>query len=128
MVYYLRIGVIFLNTIFGIIIVAAVTLVSDYLSKTLPVSMPASIYGIIILFLLLQIGLVKKEKVEGVCKFLIKIMPLTFIPSAVALIDSFIDLKVIIAPVLVAIVFSTIFVMATTGKFCETLLKIRKVK
>lgn len=128
MVYYLRIGVIFLNTIFGIIIVAAVTLVSDYLSKTLPVSMPASIYGIIILFLLLQMGLVKKEKVEDVCKFLIKIMPLTFIPSAVALIDSFIDLKVIIVPVLVAIVFSTIFVMATTGKFCETLLKIRKVK
>ena len=117
-----------MNTILGIIIVAAVTLVSDYLSKTLPVSMPASIYGIIILFLLLQMGLVKKEKVEGVCKFLIKIMPLTFIPSAVALIDSFIDLKVIIAPVLVAIVFSTIFVMATTGKFCETLLKIRKVK
>lgn len=128
MVYYLRIGVIFLNTIFGIIIVAVVTLVSDYLSKTLPVSMPASIYGIIILFLLLQTGLVKKEKVEGVCKFLIKIMPLTFMPSAVALIDSFIDLKVIIVPVLVAIVFSTIFVMATTGKFCETLLKIRKVK
>ena len=128
MVYYLRIGVIFLNTIFGIIIVAAVTLVSDYLSKTLPVSMPASIYGIIILFLLLQMGLVKKEKVEGVFKFLIKIMPLTFIPSAVALIDSFIDLKVIIVPVLVAIVFSTIFVMASTGKFCETLLKIRKVK
>lgn len=117
-----------MNTIFGIIIVAAVTLVSDYLSKTLPVSMPASIYGIIILFLLLQMGLVKKEKVEGVCKFLIKIMPLTFIPSAVALIDSFIDLKVIIVPVLVAIVFSTIFVMASTGKFCETLLKIRKVK
>lgn len=128
MVYYLRIRSDFLNTIFGIIIVAAVTLVSEFLSKQLPISMPASIYGIIILFLLLQMGLVKKEKVEGVCKFLIKIMPLTFIPSAVALIDSFLDLKAIIVPVIVAIVFSTIFVMATTGFFCETLLKRRKVK
>lgn len=117
-----------MNTTFGIIIVAAVTLVSEFLSKQLPISMPASIYGIIILFLLLQMGLVKKEKVEGVCKFLIKIMPLTFIPSAVALIDSFLDLKAIIVPVIVAIVFSTIFVMATTGFFCETLLKRRKVK
>ena len=128
MVYYLRIRSDFLNTIFGIIIVAAVTLVSEFLSKQLPISMPASIYGIIILFLLLQMGLVKKEKVEGVCKFLIKIMPLTFIPSAVALIDSFLDLKAIIVPVVASIVFSTIFVMATTGFFCETLLKRRKVK
>lgn len=128
MVYYLRIRSDFLNTIFGIIIVAAVTLVSEFLSKQLPISMPASIYGIIILFLLLQMGLVKKEKVEGVCKFLIKIMPLTFIPSAVALIDSFLDLKAIIVPVIASIVFSTIFVMATTGAFCEALLKIRRKK
>lgn len=117
-----------MNTVFGIIIIAAVTVLSEFLSKAIALPVPASIYGIIILFLLLQMGLVKKEKVEGVCKFLIKIMPLTFIPSAVALIDSFLDLKAIIVPVVVAIVFSTIFVMATTGFFCETLLKRRKVK
>lgn len=117
-----------MNTIFGIIIVALVTVVSELLSKYIPITMPASIYGIVILFLLLQMGVVKKERVEGVCKFLIKIMPLTFIPAAVSLIDSFLDLKAIIAAVLMAIVVSTIFVMATTGKFCETLLKLRRDK
>lgn len=121
-------GVIYVNTIFGIIIVVLVTVVSELLSKNIPITMPASIYGIVILFLLLQIGIVKKERVEGVCKFLIKIMPLTFIPAAVSLIDSFLDLKAIIAAVLMAIVVSTIFVMATTGKFCETLLKLRRDK
>lgn len=121
-------GVIYVNTIFGIIVVVLVTVVSELLSKYIPITMPASIYGIVILFLLLQMGIVKKERVEGVCKFLIKIMPLTFIPAAVSLIDSFLDLKAIIAAVLMAIVVSTIFVMATTGKFCETLLKLRRDK
>ena len=121
-------GVIDVNTIYGIIIVALVTAISELLSRYVPITMPASIYGIVILFLLLQLGVVKKEKVEGVCKFLIKIMPLTFIPAAVSLIDSFLDLKAIIVPVIMAIVVSTIFVMATTGKFCETLLKLRRDK
>lgn len=117
-----------MNTIFGIIIVLIVTCVSEFLSRHIPITMPASIYGIIILFLFLELRIVKKERVEGVCKTLIKIMPLTFIPSAVSLIDSFLDLKAMLVPVIAAIVVSTVFVMATTGKFCESLLKLRRDK
>lgn len=117
-----------MNSIFGIIIIAVVTFLSGLLAKNIPLSVPQSIYGIIILFLLLETGIVKKEWVKDVCKFLIKIMPLTFIPSAVALIDSFVDLKEMLPAVMAAIFISTVFVMATTGKFCENVLKLRRKK
>ena len=50
---------------------------------------PASIYGIIPLFLALENKLIKVKHIRENQQFLIAIMPVMFIPAAVGLIDSY---------------------------------------
>ena len=67
----------------------------------IPLPVPASIYGMIILFLCLSTGIIKLSDVKDAGKFLIEIMPLMFIPAGVGLIDSWGVLKPLLLPVTV---------------------------
>ena len=71
---------------FGIILV--ISLVGELLNHLIPLPVPASIYGLVLMFLCLATGLVKVSAVRETGAFLIEIMPLMFIPAAVGLIDS----------------------------------------
>ena len=54
----------------------------------LPLPVPASIYGIVILFLCLELKLLPVTAVKKASSFLLQIMPVMFIPAAVGLMDS----------------------------------------
>ena len=60
-----------------------ISFVSEILHALIPVPVPASIYGLVILFVLLCTKIVKLEHVEGAGEFLLKIMPMLFIPAGV---------------------------------------------
>ena len=85
----------------------------------LPWPIPASIYGLVLLFLLLALGIVKLDQVKDAGEFLIKIMPPMFIPAAVGLIDSWPQLKRLLLPLCVIIPLTTILVMLVTGKVTD---------
>ena len=55
---------------------------------------PASIYGLIIMLILLCTKVVKLEHVERTSDFLIEIMPLMFIPGGVGLVTAWGDGKI----------------------------------
>ena len=69
-------------------IILAISLVGEILKYILPLPIPASIYGMAILFAGLMSGLIKLDAVRETGKFLIEIMPLMFIPAGVGLMDS----------------------------------------
>lgn len=71
---------------FGIILL--VSFVGEVLEKWIPLPIPASIYGIILLFLCLKLRIIPHESVHETGKFLIEIMPLMFIPAAVGLLET----------------------------------------
>lgn len=98
---------------FGIII--AVSFIGELLNKFVPLPVPASIYGLIIMFVCLKTGIVDLKSVEGAGKFLIEIMPLMFIPAAVGLTESWSVLSPIIIPVAVITVVTTIAVFVISG-------------
>lgn len=75
------------------LIILLITFAGEVLKYLIPLPVPASIYGLIILFLLLSTGVVKVGMVKDTAAFLIEIMPLMFIPAAVGLIDSWDALK-----------------------------------
>ena len=50
--------------------------------------MPASIYGLVLMFLCLQLRVFRLEDVRDTALFLIEIMPLMFIPAATGLMTS----------------------------------------
>lgn len=110
---------------FGVIL--AVTFVGELLYALLPLPIPASIYGLIVMLICLGTKVVKLSQVKIAADFLIDIMPPMFIPAAVGLIVVWGDLKEILIPVVVITCLSTVIVMVYTGKVTQTLIR-RKQK
>ena len=69
-------------------IIIAISLIGELLNRIIPLPIPASIYGMVILFTALCTGLIKLSAVKETGKFLIYIMPMMFIPATVGLLES----------------------------------------
>lgn len=89
--------------------------ISEILHAVLPLPVPASIYGIILLFILLETGLLPLDHIRETGKFLIEIMPVMFIPAAVGLLDVWDLIAPNLAAYAVVTVISTVVVMAAAG-------------
>ena len=105
---------------FAIIIV--ITFIGEALNQALPLPVPASIYGLIIMLIALSTHILPVEKVKDVGKMLIQTMPIMFIPAGVGLITAWNKLGPIILPVAIITFVSTIIVMIVSGKFTETII------
>ena len=106
-------------------IIFAVTCVGEILKYLIPLPIPASIYGLLIMLVLLISRKVKLEQVQEVADFLIEIMPMMFIPAAVGLLVSWTQLRAMLIPVIVITLVSTVVVMVVTGKVSDILTKER---
>ena len=109
---------------FGIILF--ISFLGEILNFLIPLPIPASIYGIVILLLALKFKIVKISDVDGVSKFLIEIMPIMFVPAAVGLINSFDIIKESYLEYIILIVVSTVCVMAVSGLITKAIIKLHK--
>ena len=100
------------------LIILAISLVGEILKYILPLPIPASIYGMAILFAGLMSGLIKLDAVRETGKFLIEIMPLMFIPAGVGLMDSWGNL-----PVAIITIVTSITVMGSTGLLSQWVIR-----
>lgn len=97
--------------------------VGEVLKYVIPLPIPASIYGLVLLFVALLSGVLHLESVKEVSKFLIEIMPLMFIPAAVELLESWNALNGILIQVLTAVMVSTTLVMGVSGLVTQMLVR-----
>ena len=111
---------------FGVIL--AITFIGELLRFLIPLPIPASIYGLIIMLIVLKAKIVKLEQVKEAAAFLIEIMPLMFIPAAVGILVSWESLKDILVPVIIITVTTTIIVMAVTGRITQFTIRLEKRK
>ncbi len=111
---------------FGIIL--GVTCVGEVLKYFLPLPVPGSIYGLVLMLVLLSARVIRVEHVKEVGEFLIEIMPLMFIPAGVGLMTSWGQLKSFLVPLAVITVVSTFVVMIVTGKVTDFLLDRKEEK
>ena len=95
----------------------------ELLKYVIPLPVPASIYGLLLLLLALVTGILRLESVKETSKFLIEIMPLMFIPAAVGLLESWEALSGILIQVLTATVVSTVLVMGVSGMVTQALIR-----
>ncbi len=114
--------------IYQLIIILFVTFIGELLHYFIPAPIPASIYGLILMLILLCTKVIKLEQIEKTSDFLIEIMPLMFIPGGVGLVTAWVDLKPILIPVSVITVVTTVVVMAATGKATELVMWIDRRK
>lgn len=109
---------------FGIILL--ISFFAEILNYFIPVSAPAGIWGILLLFLALKLRVIAVSDIREVSSFLLEIMPLMFIPSAAGLINSWIIIKNSWIPHIVLVVISTIIVIVVSGRVTQFVLKHRK--
>lgn len=111
---------------FGIILLISV--LGEILHEIIPLPIPASIYGIIILFFCLELKLLSVSSIKETSAFLLEIMPLMFIPAAVGLMDAWdILLPSLLAYIVITLV-STFIVMAAAGRVTQALMLHKKRK
>ena len=94
----------------------------------LPFPVPASVYGLVILLVLLLTKVVKLEQVEDVADWLIKIMPILFVGPSVGLLNSFDDIKGQVLPLVIMCILSTLGVMIVTSVTAQAVIRIKRKK
>lgn len=109
-------------------IILAVALAGEMFSALIPLPIPASIYGVILMLALLISGLLKVEQVKTISSFLIEIMPVMFVPAAAGLMQSYHLLAPSIAAYAVITIVSTIAVMAVSGRVTQRFMQLKDKK
>lgn len=104
-------------------IILAVSFVGEIIKQVIDLPIPASIYGFVLMFLLLQFRIIKEDSVKETGSFLIEIMPLMFIPGAVGILDSWEQMKDSWHIFGFIAMITTVLVMVVAGKVTDRMLK-----
>lgn len=110
------------------IIIIAFTFIGELLHFFIPLPIPASIYGIVLLFICLMMKWIKVAEIRETSTFLIAIMPVMFIPAAVGLIDSWAAIRSHILQYAIVTIVSTFAVMGSAGRVTQRLVRSNKKK
>lgn len=102
-------------------VIIVITLFAEVLSYLLPLPIPASIYGMIILFICLMTGWIRLDQVENVGEWLIAVMPAMFVVPGAGFITSWSSLQPHLLSWTVIITVTTILVMAVAGFIAQYL-------
>lgn len=100
----------------------------EILHVLIPLPIPASVYGLVLLLAALILGICKIEHVKNAAEFLIEIMPVMFIPAAVGILTTWDILKPVWIPVALITVITTVFVMVVTGRVTQAVIRKNKRK
>lgn len=109
-----------------LLLILTICFIGELCRYFIPLPVPASIYGLVLMLLCLVTRIIKLEQVDETASFLVNIMPVMFIPAGVGLIDSYTALQ----PHLTAIVFitlaTTLIVIGITGFTAQAVLKLKQ--
>lgn len=108
------------------LIILGVSFVGEALNAVIPLPIPASVYGLVLMFLTLCTGLIKLKQVHSAANFLIGIMPVLFISPLVGLVDSWGLIRPILLPTAGIVLISTTLVIAVTGLTAQGILHLTR--
>ena len=104
-------------------VIIVVCFAGEIVRHIIPLPVPGSIWGLVLMFMLLVSGVIKLEKVETAADFLIDCMPVMFVPGGVGLMRSWGTLKSMLPAAVCSVIFVTPFVMLVTGKVTQKLIE-----
>jgi lrgA family protein len=96
-------------------IIILICIIGEVIKRLVPLPIPTSIYGLVILLLALQFKVLKISSVKEVSTLLIDIMPIMFIPAAAGVINIWDQLSPVFIKITIIVIVSTIVVMAVSG-------------
>ena len=107
-------------------IIFAFTFISEILNRIIPLPIPASIYGLVFLFLCLEFKIIKIDQIKDTADFLLAILPIMFVPSSVGFIKALPLMKKYGVQFLIIGVSTTFLVMIVSGLITQLILRIKK--
>ena len=99
--------------------ITAFCLAGEVLAAVLPLPIPASVYGLLLLAAALKFGVLKLDQVRETGLLLTGIFPLLFVPAAAGVMELGSQLINLLLPAVLAIVPITALVMAVTGMVAQ---------
>ncbi len=105
------------------LIIAGISFIGELLHYFIPLPIPASIYGMVLLFAGLVSGIVPLAAVKETGAFLIAIMPVMFIPAAAGLLDTRDILRGGWVSYLAITLITTVLVMSAVGLAVQKVMK-----
>lgn len=101
------------------LIILLMSVLGGFLNWLIPLPIPATVWGMLLMFAALACGLIKLNQVEQTADFFLSVMPMLFIPYAVGLMDSYKLLAEHALPILVITLVSFCLCFAVTGKTAD---------
>lgn len=101
--------------------ITAFTLAGELLQRLIPLPVPASVYGLVLLFVALCAGIVKLEQVKDAGGFLVSILPILFVSPAVGILENWGLIKDVMISMIVVALTSTIITFAVAGRVTQSL-------
>ncbi len=98
----------------------------ELLKYLIPLPIPTSIYGLILMLTAFLTGILKVDQVDDTAVFLIDIMPVMFIPAGVGLLTSIEALRPNLAAIIVITILTTVLVMGITGITAQFVMERKK--
>lgn len=110
------------------LIIIAFSFAGELLHHFIPLPVPASIYGIVLLFAALELKLVKVSAIKQVSAFLIEAMPVMFLPPAVGVLQSWGIIKGSLWQYVTIMTVSTFVVMAVSAWTTQAVIRLKNKK
>lgn len=96
-------------------IFVSICFIGEIIHRIVPLPVPASIYGLVLMFLALEFKIMPLDKVEELSDCLLEIMPLLFVPSTVGLLVAWPVIKKYWLPILILGIAGTTLNFFVTG-------------
>ena len=114
--------------IYQFAIILLVSALGELLKYFIPLPIPASIYGLVLMLIALMTGIIKLEKIEATADFLLEIMTIVFIPGGVGLITAWEPIKAMLVPAMVIIIATSVLMIGVTGAVTQLMIHLKSKK
>lgn len=111
---------------FGIIL--TLTFIVETFKELVPLPVPASVYGLILMLCLLKFKILTIDSIKDASKLLIETMPIMFIPAAVGLLNAWDVIRSLLIPLTLVVSLTTIVVMVISGHITQFIITANKKK
>jgi len=101
-------------------IIMGFSLAGEVLQRLIPIPIPASVYGIVLLLAALCLGIVKLDQVQQTGAFLRSILPVLFVPPLVGILESWTQIREDVWMVLLLTAASTVLTFGISGGLAQS--------
>jgi holin-like protein len=112
----------------GFFIILFSLIAGNLITALTKLPIPSSIFGMLILLILLETKVVKLETVDPVAGFLLSVMIMLFVPGAVNLMNVYDKLDGVILQVFAIVIVTTVVVMVATGIVADQIINAKNKK